>query len=52
MHDLGFQYMPYSVEMYRLTGDPIHKEDALKAADALRKRFDIKGGYIESVVRT
>ena len=48
MHDLGFLYVPYSVEMYRLTGDPMHKEDALKAADELCKRFDIKGGYIEA----
>ena len=26
----------------------MHKEDALKAADELCKRFDIKGGYIEA----
>ncbi|MFA7636487.1 MAG: hypothetical protein WCX81_01845 [Monoglobales bacterium] len=48
MHDLGFLYMPYSVELYRLTGDPMHKDDAIKAADELCKRFDIKGGYIEA----
>lgn len=48
MHDLGFLYMPYSVELYRLTGDPMHRDAAIKAADELCKRFDIKGGYIEA----
>lgn len=48
MHDLGFLYMPYSVELYRLTGEKRHKEAAIKAADELCKRFDIKGGYIEA----
>ena len=48
MHDLGFLYVPYSVELYRLTGDPMHRDDAIKAADELCKRFDIKGGYIEA----
>ena len=48
MHDLGFLYMPYSVELYRLTGAKSHKEAALKAADELCKRFDLKGSYIEA----
>lgn len=48
MHDIGFLYSPYSVAMYKLTGDKSHREDALKAADELTKRFDIKGGYIDA----
>lgn len=48
MHDIGFLYSPYSVEMYKLTGDNVHKDDALKAADELAKRFSISGGYIDA----
>lgn len=48
MHDLGFLYVPYSVEMYRLTGDCEHKRTALAAADVLLKRFDIKAGFIDA----
>lgn len=48
MHDLGFLYLPYSVQLYRLTGDKEHRDTALRAADALLKRFDVKGGYIDA----
>lgn len=48
MHDIGFLYSPYSVDMYKLTGDLDHRETALKAADELLKRFDIKGQYIDA----
>lgn len=48
MHDIGFLYSPYSVAMYQLTGDQHHKEDALKAADELLKRFEINGRYIDA----
>ena len=48
MHDIGFLYSPYSVEMYKLTGDSEHKVTAVKAADELLKRFDIKGKYIDA----
>lgn len=48
MHDLGFLYSPYSVAMYKLTGDERHKQDALKAADELAKRFSLSGGYIDA----
>lgn len=48
MHDIGFLYSPYSVMMYKLTGDKHHREDALKAADEFAKRFDIKGHYIDA----
>ena len=47
-HDIGFLYLPYSVYMYELTGDPEHRECALKAADALAKRFFINGRFIEA----
>ena len=48
MHDIGFLYSPYSVSLYKITGSEIHKETALKAADELAKRFDLKGGYIDA----
>ena len=48
MHDIGFLYSSYSVAMYQLTGEEGHKQDALKAADELLKRFDIKGKYIDA----
>lgn len=48
MHDIGFLYSPYSVAMYQLTGDEEHKITAIKAADELLKRFEIKGGYIDA----
>lgn len=48
MHDLGFLYIPYSEHLYKLTGDPEHRETALKAADALSKRFNLNGRFIEA----
>ena len=48
MHDLGFLYLPYSVYLYQLTGDKGHKETAIRAADELAKRFDVRGRYIEA----
>jgi unsaturated chondroitin disaccharide hydrolase len=48
MHDIGFLYSPYSAALYRLTGDSEHRTVALKAADELLKRFDIKGKYIDA----
>lgn len=47
-HDLGFIYSPFSVALYKLTGDSIHKEAALRSADELLKRFNIRGGFIEA----
>lgn len=48
MHDLGFLYIPYSVHLYRLTGDTKHRDTALRAADELAKRFNARGGFIEA----
>ena len=48
MHDLGFIYLPYSVALWKLTGDGCHRETAVKAADELVKRFSINGRYIEA----
>jgi unsaturated chondroitin disaccharide hydrolase len=48
MHDIGFLYMPYSVNMWKLTGDCEHRDVAIKAADELAKRFDVRGHYIEA----
>lgn len=48
MHDIGFLYLPYSVCMYELTGDTEHRETAIRAADALVKRYFINGKFIEA----
>lgn len=48
MHDLGFLYLPYSVHIYQLTGDTGHRDTAIKAADELAKRFNVKGRFIEA----
>lgn len=48
MHDIGFLYLPYSHAMYQLTGDNGHRDDLLKAADELLKRFDIRGQYLDA----
>ncbi len=39
MHDLGFLYSLYSVALYKLTGDQLHREVGLRAADLLAERF-------------
>ena len=48
IHDLGFLYSPYSVALYKETGDERHKLTALRAADELVKRFDLDGRYIDA----
>lgn len=48
MHDLGFLYSPYSVALYKLTGDINQRDVALKAADELAKRFYPRGNYIRA----
>jgi unsaturated chondroitin disaccharide hydrolase len=48
MHDLGFLYSLYSVALYKLTGDTPSRSTALRAADILAKRFDLRGGYIRA----
>ncbi len=48
MHDLGFLYIPYSIKMYKLTGNRNHREAAIKATDELVKRFEIRGRYIDA----
>lgn len=48
MHDLGFLYLCYSVQIYRMTGDKKHRANALKAADELAKRFNFRGHFIEA----
>ncbi len=48
MHDIGFLYLPYSVHLYQLTGDLEHRDTALRAADELAKRFNVKAGIIDA----
>jgi unsaturated chondroitin disaccharide hydrolase len=47
-HDLGFLYTLYSVALYRLTGDPAHREAGLRAAEVLYQRFNQKCGFIRA----
>ncbi|MDR0405848.1 MAG: glycoside hydrolase family 88 protein [Clostridiales bacterium] len=48
MHDTGFLYSLYAVDLYKLTGDPNARELGLRAADTLAKRFIPNGGYIRA----
>jgi unsaturated chondroitin disaccharide hydrolase len=47
-HDLGFLYSLYSVALYRLTGDPQHRETGLRAAEVLSRRFNDRGNFIRA----
>jgi unsaturated chondroitin disaccharide hydrolase len=47
-HDLGFLYSLYSVALYKLTGDPAHRETGLRAAEVLSWRFNEKGDFIRA----
>lgn len=47
-HDAGFLYTPYSVALYKLTGDAQHCEVGLAAATALYQRFNPQGGFIRA----
>ncbi len=48
MHDLGFLYSPYSVMMYKMTGDKKMRDLSIIAADVLAKRFIPQGKYIRA----
>ncbi len=47
-HDLGFLYSLYSVAIYRLTGDEVHRGIGLRAAEVLSQRFNPNGGFIRA----
>lgn len=47
-HDLGFLYTLSAVAEYKLTGNPEAKELALRAADLLIARFNLKGQYLQA----
>jgi len=47
-HDMGFLYSLYSVALYKLTGDPQHRETGLAAAEALYQRFNHTGNFIRA----
>ena len=47
-HDLGFMYSPSCVAGYKLTGSPVGREAAIKAADQLITRFHEKGRFIQA----
>ena len=45
-HDLGFEFSLSAVADYKLTGDPKARELGLRAAEALRSRYNWNGNYI------
>lgn len=47
-HDLGFMWTLTSIAAYKLTGNEASKVRALKAANYLAARFNIKGQYIRA----
>lgn len=47
-HDLGFMWMLTSVANYKLTGNETSRVRALKAANYLSARFNLKGRYIRA----
>ncbi len=47
-HDIGFLYIPSLVANYKITGDEIAREYALKAADILVERFMPMGEFIQA----
>lgn len=46
-HDLGFQFILSSAFEHKLTGDVVARDMALRAAEALRGRFQLVGRYIK-----
>lgn len=48
MHDLGFLYSLYSVPLAARTGKAAHRATAVKAAEALSKRYVENGCYIRA----
>jgi unsaturated chondroitin disaccharide hydrolase len=48
MHDLGFLYSLYSVALFKLTGEPAHRQTALRAATVLAGRFETRGQYLRA----
>lgn len=47
-HDMGFLYVPSCVAAYKLTGNIVAKEAAIKAANHLLTRYIEKGEYIQA----
>lgn len=47
-HDSGFLYSLYAVMMYRLTGENVYRELALKAADEVGKRYQFEARHVQS----
>ena len=47
-HDMGFLYTPSCVAAYKLTGNEMGKDSAIKAADQLISRYQEKGQFIQA----
>lgn len=47
-HDLGFQFSLHSVADWLMTSDPVARDMAIAAANALIGRFRPEGGYIQA----
>lgn len=47
-HDIGFLYVPSLVASYKLTGNKVDRDYAIKAADLLLSRYHEKGCFIQA----
>lgn len=47
-HDLGFLYTHSLVAEYKIMGEPVAREGALRAADALTRRYNPAGRFIQA----
>jgi len=47
-HDTGFLFQLYAVPLYRATGDQRARDQVVRAAEELLKRFNPRGGFIRA----
>lgn len=47
-HDIGFLYVPSLVASYKITGNEVDREYAIKAADLLLSRYHENGKFIQA----
>jgi unsaturated chondroitin disaccharide hydrolase len=47
-HDIGFLFQPSACLLHEMTGEPQWREDGLRAAETLLRRFRPAGGYLQA----
>ncbi|MGY1631841.1 glycoside hydrolase family 88 protein [Geodermatophilus sp. SYSU D01186] len=47
-HDIGFLFQPSACLLHAVTGDPQWRDDGLRAADTLLRRYRPAGGYLQA----